>query len=241
MSRTRRPSRSHSRGCGISKARTFFALTRLFPAYMRNPPLDFRYHIGESLLPSVRHHLRFIEAYDKVDSFGFFKKVGSVYMLPGTANYHLRMLSPVRRLNLINSNWRLVSFCSLSIATDSKAILRHGFLGYGTRKLFLECCALRTMKPLAYRLQYLRCRLALSLTKYFWIMQRPRAFRCSSLPKLHHLTFPENAQSRPSGPTGHPRRAGPSHSTTLLTPVDERDWCQIATLRIADSTRAWRT
>ncbi|KAI0280415.1 FAD/NAD(P)-binding domain-containing protein [Russula aff. rugulosa BPL654] len=36
-----------------------------------------RYHIGESLLPSVRHHLRFIGADDKVDSFGFFKKPGA--------------------------------------------------------------------------------------------------------------------------------------------------------------------
>jgi hypothetical protein len=66
-------------------------------------------------------------------------------------------------------------------------------------------------------------RLALSLTKYFWIMQRPQAFRCFSPPKLHRLTFPENARSQPSGPTDHPRRVGPSHSTTLLTPVDERD------------------
>jgi hypothetical protein len=239
MSRTRRLSRSHSRGCGISKARTFpnFPLACM-RKYLINPPLYFRYHIGESLLPSVRHHLRFIGADDKVDSFGFFKKVGLVYMLPGTAHYHPRMLSPVRRLNLINSSRRLVSFCSLSIATDSKAILRHGFLGYGTQQLFLECCAFAYNQPPAYRLQYLQCRLALSLTKYFSIMQRPRAFRCSSLPKLHHLTFPENAQSQPSGPTGHPRRAGPSHSTTLLTPVDEQDWYQIATLRIADSTRA---
>ena len=84
--------------------------------YLINPPLYFRYHIGESLLPSVRHHLRFIGADDKVDSFGFFKKVGLVYMLPGIANYHLRMLSPVRRSNLLNLNWRLVSFCILSIA-----------------------------------------------------------------------------------------------------------------------------
>ena len=86
-----------------------------------NPPLDFRYHIGESLLPTVRYHLRFIGADDKVDSFGFFKKVRFLLMLPGAANYHLRMLSPVRRLNSINSNLRLVSFYSVSITTDSEA------------------------------------------------------------------------------------------------------------------------
>lgn len=62
-----------------------FYFNTSFPAYMRksltNPPAEFRYHIGESLLPSVRHHLRFIGADDKVDSFGFFKKVRLVFML----------------------------------------------------------------------------------------------------------------------------------------------------------------
>ncbi|KAI0264704.1 hypothetical protein BC834DRAFT_1042243 [Gloeopeniophorella convolvens] len=36
-----------------------------------------RYHIGESLLPSIRHHLRFIEAEEKVVSHGFIKKPGA--------------------------------------------------------------------------------------------------------------------------------------------------------------------
>ncbi|KAH9174675.1 hypothetical protein EDB89DRAFT_458615 [Lactarius sanguifluus] len=36
-----------------------------------------RYHIGESLIPSVRHHLRFIGAEEKVASHGFFKKPGA--------------------------------------------------------------------------------------------------------------------------------------------------------------------
>ncbi|TBU24654.1 FAD/NAD(P)-binding domain-containing protein [Dichomitus squalens] len=36
-----------------------------------------RYHIGESLLPSVRHYLRFIDAEDKVASYGFVPKPGS--------------------------------------------------------------------------------------------------------------------------------------------------------------------
>ncbi|KAI9458851.1 FAD/NAD(P)-binding domain-containing protein [Lactarius psammicola] len=35
------------------------------------------YHIGESLIPSVRHHLRFIGAEEKVASHGFFKKPGA--------------------------------------------------------------------------------------------------------------------------------------------------------------------
>jgi hypothetical protein len=35
-----------------------------------------RYHIGESLIPSVRHYLRFIGAEDKLTSYGFVRKVG---------------------------------------------------------------------------------------------------------------------------------------------------------------------
>ena len=35
----------------------------------------FRYHVGESMLPSMRHFLRFIEADDRFDSFGFVQKV----------------------------------------------------------------------------------------------------------------------------------------------------------------------
>jgi hypothetical protein len=109
-----------------------------------NSPLYFRYHIGESLLPSVRHHLRFIGADDKVDSFGFFKKVRLVYMLSGTANYLLRMLSPVRRLNLINSNWKLVSFWQPSINLQQ------------TLKLFLDTDFL-AMGPNNYSWNVVRC------------------------------------------------------------------------------------
>ena len=35
-----------------------------------------RYHIGESLLPSVRHYLRLIDAEQKVANYGFALKVG---------------------------------------------------------------------------------------------------------------------------------------------------------------------
>ncbi len=34
-----------------------------------------RYHIGESMLPSMRHFLKFIDAYEKWDSHGFNVKV----------------------------------------------------------------------------------------------------------------------------------------------------------------------
>ncbi|KAI0711652.1 hypothetical protein C8Q76DRAFT_652958 [Earliella scabrosa] len=37
-----------------------------------------RYHIGESLLPSVRHFLRFVDAEEKVMSYGFVRKPGAV-------------------------------------------------------------------------------------------------------------------------------------------------------------------
>jgi len=35
-----------------------------------------RYHIGESLIPSVRHYLKFIDAEEKVADYGFEIKVG---------------------------------------------------------------------------------------------------------------------------------------------------------------------
>ncbi|KAM5533745.1 hypothetical protein V8D89_012618 [Ganoderma adspersum] len=51
-----------------------------------------RYHIGESLLPSVRHYLRFIDAENKVSSYGFVRKPGSAikfnqYMQEGYTDF----------------------------------------------------------------------------------------------------------------------------------------------------------
>lgn len=53
-----------------------------------------RYHIGESLIPSVRHYLRFIGAEDKIKAHGFIRKVSSpiihapimlIHFQPGSA------------------------------------------------------------------------------------------------------------------------------------------------------------
>ncbi|KXN84848.1 Tryptophan 2-halogenase, partial [Leucoagaricus sp. SymC.cos] len=38
-----------------------------------------RYHVGESMLPSMRHFLRYIDADDKFDSFGFIQKHGAAF------------------------------------------------------------------------------------------------------------------------------------------------------------------
>ncbi|KAI0674899.1 FAD/NAD-P-binding domain-containing protein [Trametes maxima] len=51
-----------------------------------------RYHIGESLIPSVRHFLRFIDMEDKVASHGFVRKPGSAikfnqYMQEGYTDF----------------------------------------------------------------------------------------------------------------------------------------------------------
>ncbi|GJE91513.1 FAD/NAD(P)-binding domain-containing protein [Phanerochaete sordida] len=51
-----------------------------------------RYHIGESLLPSVRHYLRFIDAEEKVAAHGFARKPGSAikfnqYMREGYTDF----------------------------------------------------------------------------------------------------------------------------------------------------------
>lgn len=43
-------------------------------ALTHKPP---RYHIGESMLASMRHLLRFIDLEAKFDSYGFVKKVRS--------------------------------------------------------------------------------------------------------------------------------------------------------------------
>jgi hypothetical protein len=40
-----------------------------------------RYHIGESMLPSIRHYLRFIELDKTFDNYGFTKKVCSLSMI----------------------------------------------------------------------------------------------------------------------------------------------------------------
>ncbi|OCH92024.1 FAD/NAD(P)-binding domain-containing protein [Obba rivulosa] len=51
-----------------------------------------RYHIGESLIPSVRHYLRFIGAEEKLASYGFTRKPGSAvkfnqYMREGYTDF----------------------------------------------------------------------------------------------------------------------------------------------------------
>ncbi|GBE80947.1 FAD/NAD-P-binding domain-containing protein [Sparassis latifolia] len=51
-----------------------------------------RYHIGESLIPSVRHFLRFIDAEDKIAAHGFVRKPGSAikfnqYMREGYTDF----------------------------------------------------------------------------------------------------------------------------------------------------------
>ncbi|KAL4900746.1 hypothetical protein BDW74DRAFT_188149 [Aspergillus multicolor] len=43
-----------------------------------------RYHIGESMIPSFRHYLRFIDLDEEFDKYGFTKKVGAAFrMTPG--------------------------------------------------------------------------------------------------------------------------------------------------------------
>ena len=40
-----------------------------------------RYHIGESMLPSIRHFLRFIDLDSEFNSYGFTKKIGAAFKL----------------------------------------------------------------------------------------------------------------------------------------------------------------
>ena len=43
--------------------------------YVKHLTSGNRYHIGESMLPSMRHFLKFIDAYEKWDAHGFNVKV----------------------------------------------------------------------------------------------------------------------------------------------------------------------
>ncbi|KAI1297501.1 FAD/NAD(P)-binding domain-containing protein [Xylaria venustula] len=40
-----------------------------------------RYHVGESMLPSMRHFLKFIDAYEKFNTHGFYEKNGGAFLL----------------------------------------------------------------------------------------------------------------------------------------------------------------
>lgn len=44
-------------------------------------PDIFRYHVGESMLPSIRHFLRFIDLDSTFDSYGFVQKVYPIYVV----------------------------------------------------------------------------------------------------------------------------------------------------------------
>lgn len=47
----------------------------IFTIFATVANLDRRYHIGESMLPSMRHFLKFIDCYEKFDAHGFRVKV----------------------------------------------------------------------------------------------------------------------------------------------------------------------
>lgn len=64
-----------------------------------------RYHIGERLLPSVRHHLRFIGAEDKVDSFGFLKKPGAAIKFN---RFKLEAYTDFMAMGPNNHSWNVV-------------------------------------------------------------------------------------------------------------------------------------
>lgn len=44
--------------------------------------IPLRYHVGESLIPSARHYLRFIDAEKKMINCGFARKVLALFLLP---------------------------------------------------------------------------------------------------------------------------------------------------------------
>lgn len=58
--------------------------------------MDGRYHVGESMLPSMRHFLRFIGAYEKLDAHGFIIKV-TLVLFRESILLHTNLLVAERR------------------------------------------------------------------------------------------------------------------------------------------------
>lgn len=67
--------------------------------------LSLRYHIGESLIPSVRHYLRFIGAEEKMVNHGFIPKVISSDLELSSIKVQI---SPVQLSSLTSSNAKAV-------------------------------------------------------------------------------------------------------------------------------------
>jgi hypothetical protein len=102
-----------------------FSCTGLFPLRVAAIPLTIthafvfllanRYHVGESLIPSIRHYMRFIGAEEKVANHGFVRKVRTIPVNPILMPSHsTRSLG--QRLNSTSTNEKdvspILSFCS---------------------------------------------------------------------------------------------------------------------------------
>jgi hypothetical protein len=95
-----------------------------------------RYHVGESLIPSIRHYMRFIGAEEKLANHGFVRKVRVIFY-PGIhcTNVPLEN-SQVPPLNLINSNGKDVRLLqsappSASFMTSRLLFLDTDFVALG--------------------------------------------------------------------------------------------------------------
>ena len=63
-----------------------------------------RYHVGESLIPSIRHYMRYIDADEKLVNHGFVHKVSNLCNETVVSPYRFSSShSLVRQLNLLNS------------------------------------------------------------------------------------------------------------------------------------------
>ncbi|KAF7799925.1 hypothetical protein EIP86_011168 [Pleurotus ostreatoroseus] len=93
-----------------------------------------RYHIGESLLPSVRHYLRFIGAEDKVAAHGFARKPGSAikfnqYMREGYTDF-VALGAQNNAWNVVRSEFdelllKHAASCGVKVFTQTRVDLIH--------------------------------------------------------------------------------------------------------------------
>lgn len=100
-----------------------------------------RYHIGESMVASMRHLLRFIDLEQKFESYGFVKKVRNKTPRRPKRNYVDCSPSPVQRSSSNRTSARAVSIqipisesLFISGGMEAESHLRHGLPRRGRTK-----------------------------------------------------------------------------------------------------------
>lgn len=153
------------------------------------------YHIGESLLPSVRNYLRFVGAEKKVAEYGFTRKVR--FLRCSVYESFLYPASPEGPLDLITTSTKHVSMTeNILILSAWLTRWRHWLCRYRTRKQLLECGQSNSSY---INISYRRAsnRFAPSSTNFCWITLDPAVPLFSNKPRPSlSILNPEMIRSR---------------------------------------------